>query len=446
MKVLLTGIRIKHVAFFVALIFLSLYPGISFSLLADTQQSNVKIAIRAHSGEEAALKKWSATADYLSQAIEGYVFTILPIVGFEDMRKAIDSQEVEFVLVNPSTYIELEESYGVTRIATLINRRGKGVTDKYGAVIFTRSDRNNIKSLDDVKGRSMMGVHQEAFGGWRMALGELMNHGIHPDKDSSEILFAGTQESVVFAVRDGKADVGTVRTGILEKLAEDGEIDLEDFKILGSKEDGFHLPHSTRLYPEWPFARLKGTPDSLAHQVLIALLQMKSNTRAALAGDYTGWTTPLDYSSIHDLMKRLHVGPYREYGKVTFQAVIKTYWYWAVLILIAALIGFITIAYISRTNFELSRAQKKLRREIEERKKTIDELQEALSEIHNLRGILPICSYCKSIRNDEGYYEQIEAYIHKHSDVDFSHTVCPACMKEHYPVEYASINSDKNKE
>ncbi|MCW5205206.1 hypothetical protein VU02_04730 [Desulfobulbus sp. N2] len=75
----------------------------------------------------------------------------------------------------------------------------------------------------------------------------------------------------------------------------------------------------------------------------------------------------------------------------------------------------------------------------EEREQLINELQSALSEIKVLRGILPICSFCKNIRNDDGYYEQIEAYIHKHSGVDFSHTVCPTCMKEHYPDEYKII-------
>ncbi|MCI5144882.1 MAG: HAMP domain-containing protein [Candidatus Electrothrix sp. AR3] len=85
----------------------------------------------------------------------------------------------------------------------------------------------------------------------------------------------------------------------------------------------------------------------------------------------------------------------------------------------------------------------KLSQEIEHRKQVerqreelIEELQLALSEIQVLRGILPICAYCKSIRNDEGYYEQIEGYIHKRSGVDFSHTICPTCMKKHYPEEY----------
>jgi HAMP domain-containing protein len=75
----------------------------------------------------------------------------------------------------------------------------------------------------------------------------------------------------------------------------------------------------------------------------------------------------------------------------------------------------------------------------------IEKLEKSITEIHTLQGILPICSFCKNIRNDEGYYEQIEGYIHKHSGVDFSHTICPTCAKEHYPKEYASI-MEKNGE
>ena len=65
-----------------------------------------------------------------------------------------------------------------------------------------------------------------------------------------------------------------------------------------------------------------------------------------------------------------------------------------------------------------------------------EKLQKAFDEIKVLQGILPICSYCKKIRNDNGYYEQIEDYIHNHSGIDFSHTICPTCMKKHFPEEF----------
>ena len=58
---------------------------------------------------------------------------------------------------------------------------------------------------------------------------------------------------------------------------------------------------------------------------------------------------------------------------------------------------------------------------------------EALSKIKTLSGLLPICSHCKKIRDDKGYWNQIESYIHKHSDAEFSHSICPECAKKYYP-------------
>jgi PAS domain S-box-containing protein len=69
----------------------------------------------------------------------------------------------------------------------------------------------------------------------------------------------------------------------------------------------------------------------------------------------------------------------------------------------------------------------------EEREKLIHELQEALANIKTLRGLLPICSHCKKIRDDKGYWNQIESYIRDHSGAEFTHGMCPECMKKLYP-------------
>ena len=74
---------------------------------------------------------------------------------------------------------------------------------------------------------------------------------------------------------------------------------------------------------------------------------------------------------------------------------------------------------------------------------TVDKLQKALAEVRTLRGILPICSFCKKIRDDDGYWNQVEVYVKNRSDADFSHSVCPDCMKKHYPEEYSSIQNGK---
>lgn len=61
------------------------------------------------------------------------------------------------------------------------------------------------------------------------------------------------------------------------------------------------------------------------------------------------------------------------------------------------------------------------------------ELEKALQEVKTLQGILPICSFCKKIRDDQGYWNQVEVYVRDRSEADFSHSVCPDCMARHYP-------------
>ncbi|MFA5182361.1 MAG: PAS domain S-box protein [Syntrophales bacterium] len=74
------------------------------------------------------------------------------------------------------------------------------------------------------------------------------------------------------------------------------------------------------------------------------------------------------------------------------------------------------------------------RRQVEnERERLISELQKALSEVKKLSGLLPICASCKNIRDDKGYWKQIESYIRDHSEAEFSHGICPDCAKKLYP-------------
>lgn len=68
-----------------------------------------------------------------------------------------------------------------------------------------------------------------------------------------------------------------------------------------------------------------------------------------------------------------------------------------------------------------------------ERETLIKELQEALSKVKMLSGLLPICSSCKKIRNEQGKWQQVEVYVHEHSQADFTHGICPECAQQLYP-------------
>ena len=68
-----------------------------------------------------------------------------------------------------------------------------------------------------------------------------------------------------------------------------------------------------------------------------------------------------------------------------------------------------------------------------ERERLIKELQKALAEVKTLSGLLPICSGCKKIRDDHGYWNRIETFISDHSDAEFSHGICPECAQKYFP-------------
>jgi DNA repair exonuclease SbcCD ATPase subunit len=71
-----------------------------------------------------------------------------------------------------------------------------------------------------------------------------------------------------------------------------------------------------------------------------------------------------------------------------------------------------------------------------EKERVIDLLQEALAKVKQLSGFIPICAACKKIRDDKGFWQQIEQYIREHSEAEFTHSICPDCAKKLYPELY----------
>jgi DNA-binding response OmpR family regulator len=78
----------------------------------------------------------------------------------------------------------------------------------------------------------------------------------------------------------------------------------------------------------------------------------------------------------------------------------------------------------------IKKAEDTLREKEIQQQTLISQLEEALTEIKTLKGCIPICATCKKIRDDEGYWNQLETYISKHTDATFTHGICPACLKE----------------
>lgn len=99
------------------------------------------------------------------------------------------------------------------------------------------------------------------------------------------------------------------------------------------------------------------------------------------------------------------------------------------------ILGIIILRSINRSRRQEFLAIEDLKQANAQKEKAIQELQESLAEVKTLRGFLPICSQCKKIRDDEGYWNQIETYIEQHSDAKFSHSICRQCSEKLYGNE-----------
>jgi PAS domain S-box-containing protein len=296
-----------------------------FVVNATAVGEEVKIGVLSHRGDESTLRHWTPTAEYLTNQIEGMNFSILPL-DFDEIDPAVKSGAVDFLLVNSGIYVVMEVKHRISRIATMNNLVSEQAQNVFGGVIFASVKNTHINSLQDIVGHTLMGVDKTSLGGFQMAWREMKKVGIDPYADLAGVSFGGIHDEVVNAVVSGKVDVGTVRTGILDSMADEGLIDPKKIKIINQQfDENFKIILSTSLYPEWPFSKLQHTSEELAQRVAIALLQMSQLDPAAQWGEYAGWTVPLEYQPVHDLLKELSLAPYDQVKRFTLKDVFSRY-------------------------------------------------------------------------------------------------------------------------
>ena len=352
---------------------------------AAGQDRPVRIGVLANRGPALCMAEWNATAAYLTRSVPGNVFRIIPL-SFEEVDRTVERGEVDFVVLNPSMYVELEARRGVSRIATMrVLRLGHGQA-VFGGVIFHRADRQDIRSVADLKGKRFVAVDDSSLGGWRAVWGRLKREGLDPFRDFRILSFAGTHDNVVQAVRDGSADAGAVRTDTLERMQAEGKINGGDFTVLsyngrGVEYENFPFALSTPLYPEWPMAKARNTPEELARRVAGALLAMPGESPAAVAAHIQGWTVPLNYQAVDELLRFLKVGPYQDLGRVTLAALWDQHWALVAAVVVALILAGLGLGLVARLNRSLGRARAALERELGSKEDLLNQLSLAHAEM-----------------------------------------------------------------
>ncbi|MBL8669535.1 MAG: PhnD/SsuA/transferrin family substrate-binding protein [Alphaproteobacteria bacterium] len=337
----------------------------------------MRIGVLAQRGMEEALRAWVPTARHLGERIPSRSFAVVPLAQSE-LSDAARSGQVDFVITNAAHLAALGVEAGARPIATLRASDDHEYGSLFGAVVFARSERTDLATFADLRGKRFAAASRDSFGGFHLAWRELARAGIDPDTDFARLGFLGLpQDEVVYAVIAGEYDAGTVRAGLLEQLAAEEKIDLAEIRVVAPRDPPrFPYRLSTPLYPEWAIAALRTTPGALSAEVMLALLAMPRHGPAAQSGGYRGWTVPLDYEPVRELLSALRLGPYAPVTLDDLWHVARRRADWLIWggLALAVVLGHAVWveALVRRRTRELVAANEALRREMAERRDAED--------------------------------------------------------------------------
>ena len=264
------------------------------------------IGVLAYRGNAAALAEWRPLAAYLGDSVDGWRFELVP-VSLSSVESEIEADRLDFLITNPGHYVALAARHDLSAIAT--RERWAEISNshlsRFGTAIIVARD-SPVASLNDLKGRKLAAVSPDAFGGFQVAWSQMQKQGIDAFRDLASLRFMGfPHDEIVAAVARGEVDAGVIRAGLLEILASDGQIRLEDFRVLNAQDHrGFPYRVSGPLFSEWPFAALPKVDKQLRETVLVALLRSQDPAVASAYGLRDLWSAPLSYETTRKLVGR----------------------------------------------------------------------------------------------------------------------------------------------
>jgi len=336
------------------------------TLAAASVAHGATLCVLAFRPAEQARAQWQPTADYLQARLADTPLA-LEVLAYPELEQAMAAGRCDFVLTNPEHYVRLRRAYELAAIATLMPLAEGHPVSQFAGVIFTRADRADIRTLQDLRGKRVAAVDERSFGGYLMQRWELYRQGVGIEEFAGLILTGMPHDRVVMAVLAGEADAGFVRSGVLEQMAREGKIRLNAIRVLNRHpQTDFPLLHSTARYPEWPFAVLPRVPEAMRQSVQQALFDIAPDSPAARYGNYFGFAPPADYAPVEAVMERIGMLP----RSFTLRDVIARY-QWpllagALLLLLLAAWGLVHLARSNRRLAASLRENRQLEKNLRE--------------------------------------------------------------------------------
>ncbi len=280
------------------------------------------------------------TLNYLQKRLPQYKFEALEVPA-TDTQQGLLSYRLNFFLAPADYHYNADDSISILPLVSRKTKNAPSPSRSLGSVFVVKANRTDIKSIADLKNKTIIASFQTSIGGWLAALREVYSQGFAPDSFFKKVYFTQFQVPDVFnVVLDGNADAGVLPTCMLETAEETGLLKKGSLRILEPKNGSFpaserhKCQHSTSvLYPDFIFATLSGTPEELTKKVTIALLSMPD------FGDYS-WSNEIDTSQITQLYRDLKIGPFAYLGDYSIKNLYRLYKreFWLAVLLLALLL------------------------------------------------------------------------------------------------------------
>ena len=277
----------------------------------ETEAETLSLAITAYRDKPYVEAQWTPLADYLNRHLRGFQVRLVAL-PLEEMVDAIDLHKVDFVLTPPTHYIQLSHSHAISSpLVTLINTEDGKPIRAFGGVVVTLEKNQEIHSLRDLIGRRVATPNSKSLGAFLMQNVECLQQGFDLTREAKILETGMPHDRAIEALLRGEAEAALVRTGVVEMLVREGRVRPGELRIINDQNlPRFPLALSTRLYPEWPLLAMPHVDEQAANAMTAALLQLPLGGEVARAVGIHGFSIPLNYTPIRELLETLREPPF----------------------------------------------------------------------------------------------------------------------------------------
>lgn len=272
--------------------------------LVSIAHAEIKVGIQAPRGALKAMKRWGELGNYLQSAV-GDTVKLVPLKPNETVE-AVSNGSVDYMLANPVLTVVMEKKLNTKAIATLKRKSGS----QFAGVIIAKKG-SGITKAEDLKGKKVMGFKfKRSAAAYVFQVKHLQDKGIDPHKDFAVFREAKKQDDIVLAVKSGVIDAGFIKSGLLEAMAKEGKIKMDDFEIIDKQNSNYPQVHSTILYPEWCVTASAKADAATSDKLKGALLKLSAGEKASKTARIDGFVDAMNLGDLDATLKALKLPPY----------------------------------------------------------------------------------------------------------------------------------------